>query len=68
MLEYRDGTFGDPVPVSDEYKKLFDEMAEAGDDLKAVHFGTEEELLELKRQWVAEGKRPPADPKLTDDG
>jgi len=50
MQEYNDGSFGD-IKNAEDFSKLFDEE-NAGDlaKTKAIHFGTEEELGNIKNK------------------
>ena len=54
MQENRNGTFGEPFELpADEVariKTLSDKIAEAGNNLAAMHIGTPEQLREVKRK------------------
>ena len=46
-MQFRDGSFGETMPAADIVKQL---AAEVPANLKSVHFGTEKEIEEIKKQ------------------
>ena len=51
MIEYKDGNFGEPMNLEDHMQKMMGLAAEEDsffDLVKATHFGTMEELEEVK--------------------
>lgn len=54
MQEFSDGSFGEIMPADDLVQEMFQRTAEEFANTKAIHFGTEEELEEVKKQKSAE--------------
>jgi hypothetical protein len=50
MQEFRDGTFGPVSPASEFFEKMVNQSIEEWDQTRAIHFGTEQELEEIKEK------------------
>ena len=49
MQEYKDGSFGEIIEGKSKLKKLLDNDDEMG-KTRSIHFGTKEELLNLRKR------------------